>query len=1149
MGNVCMVDKCSGKTVECVTAAAEQWPGSNEHPGALSGGNGAGCPLKHGTVYAGPYPGYVHGRCPAICRYGCTPSLRPHGAEESRTKLLREAREFQALFHKERGSTPEEMGARIAEIEAEVAKTGTYVHTFEELQQGCRIAWRNTPKCANRKFWNTLEVLDKRHATTSAEMYQACVEHMMRNIRDGASKSYVTVFSPVDPSTGRGPRIWSDQLVRFAASFHDEKIIGDPANLGFTEMVQRRFGWTHNSQEPFEVLPLVLQATDEEEPSFFPVPTHCAPLVNIWHPDFPFLAGLDMKWCAVPQVSNIVLDLGGLRYSATPFNGWFASTEVVRDLADENRYNMLPAIAQGMGLPMDGDRSLWKDQTLVALTRAVVHSFAHADFAMVDHHTMIENFYDWYKDELRGRGYIPGNWKWLIPPISSSQCRAYLNLNKMTEYTLKPAWILAAGWRSYEKEVYGKPDAALASKKLGATVLAMFLAARLLRKARRARSRVLLVYASVNGTTRRYAGMLATFLGTSLTLDVLDAQSIGGAGRAARVEPLAKKLADCDLLLVLSPSYGNGEPPAEAEGLLALLASGDVKVPDKAYAVLGFGNSSYQKFCGAATLFDAALEKAGGLRLIETGRCDEMKGCQESYEAWVCALVRRAASALGHRGWWHLAAHERLSQQFVITEIATDSLWESRKTNPPVHLDFVGKDAADARHRLLEGSGSPRADAGGHHGLRDYWVEVSCVGSEVIEGNQENWSSQSTPGTALVKLAFTGPTVPYAAGDHAAVIPAGCQFASRVPALCGALAGKVGLDAVFIAHETMPGSLKEEFYPLLHRIKGKYTTMRQLLLKLAGLGEVVAMVACAQLAPFAAPQEKDALLRAAGDSDVHNELVARHGMRWADVFLNFPSLAGKVDLLTFLALLPVNRARLYSIASSHSLTPGELHLIVSRLVVDLPPKKPSQRSFSKAISFMPAETKTPQKLVGVASNFLTCMQPGDKVLLQVRTCRAFHLWADSSAPLVFVGAGSGIAPLRGFWQEREALAARGERLGPAVLIYGCRTRPRGQLAQDLAAAEASGALSRIVLALSAEPGAPKAYVQHVIEEQRTLLKDILGHASCHVYVCGWSAMAEAAKLALAAGSQEWLAQMKAEGRLHEDTYGFVQRQSQVNAVS
>jgi len=43
----------------------------------------------------------------------------------------------------------------------------------------------------------------------------------------------------------------------------------------------------------------------------------------------------------VPGVSNMFTDLGGLTYTASAFNGWYMSTEVVRDFTDPQRYDML----------------------------------------------------------------------------------------------------------------------------------------------------------------------------------------------------------------------------------------------------------------------------------------------------------------------------------------------------------------------------------------------------------------------------------------------------------------------------------------------------------------------------------------------------------------------------------------------------------------------------------------------------------------------------------------------------------------------------------------------------------------------------------------------------------------------------------------
>jgi len=71
----------------------------------------------------------------------------------------------------------------------------------------------------------------------------------------------------------------------------------------------------------------------------------------------------------------MMLDVGGLEFTACPFNGWYMGTEIGRDLADINRYNKLPIIAEKMGLDTMTNMSLWKDKALIELNYAILYSF------------------------------------------------------------------------------------------------------------------------------------------------------------------------------------------------------------------------------------------------------------------------------------------------------------------------------------------------------------------------------------------------------------------------------------------------------------------------------------------------------------------------------------------------------------------------------------------------------------------------------------------------------------------------------------------------------------------------------------------------------------------------------------------------------
>ena len=71
-----------------------------------------------------------------------------------------------------------------------------------------------------------------------------------------------------------------------------------------------------------------MQFDPNEPPELFEVPLECAPPVHIHHPQHPALASLGMRWYPIPAVCALNMEIGGIVYSAVPFNGEYCSINV-----------------------------------------------------------------------------------------------------------------------------------------------------------------------------------------------------------------------------------------------------------------------------------------------------------------------------------------------------------------------------------------------------------------------------------------------------------------------------------------------------------------------------------------------------------------------------------------------------------------------------------------------------------------------------------------------------------------------------------------------------------------------------------------------------------------------------------------------------
>jgi sulfite reductase (NADPH) flavoprotein alpha-component len=199
--------------------------------------------------------------------------------------------------------------------------------------------------------------------------------------------------------------------------------------------------------------------------------------------------------------------------------------------------------------------------------------------------------------------------------------------------------------------------------------------------------------------------------------------------------------------------------------------------------------------------------------------------------------------------------------------------------------------------------------------------------------------------------------------------------------------------------------------------------------------------------------------------DVHDVL---------DVLEDAPAV--RFEPAEFMGLLRPLQPRLYSIASSLSAHPGEAHLLVLSVVYE-----------SRGRAHL-----------GVASTFINQRWPaGAAAAVYAQDAQKhFGMPADPTTPMIMIGPGTGLAPFRGFLEEREATGARGRNW----LFFGEQSRAWGFYYQDeLTAWERRGFL-RLDLAFSRDQP-HKIYVQHRMRERAADLFAWLEEGA-EVFICG-----------------------------------------------
>ena len=206
----------------------------------------------------------------------------------------------------------------------------------------------------------------------------------------------------------------------------------------------------------------------------------------------------------------------------------------------------------------------------------------------------------------------------------------------------------------------------------------------------------------------------------------------------------------------------------------------------------------------------------------------------------------------------------------------------------------------------------------------------------------------------------------------------------------------------------------------------------------------------------------------------------RSANRCIDLLEEFP--ACQLPFEVYLELLSPLRPRYYSISSSPLV---------------------EERSCSITVAVVEGPARSGHgTFAGVCTNYLRRQPEGSVIYAFVKdTKSAFRLPDDRPTPIMMIGPGTGLAPFRGFLQERAALKAAGKEIGKSLLFFGCRHPQQDFIYEDELRSFDRQGVTELSTAFSRVEGQQKCYVQNEIYERRDEVWQMIEDGAV-VYVCG-----------------------------------------------
>lgn len=550
---------------------------------------------------------------------------------------------------------------------------------------------------------------------------------------------------------------------------------------------------------------------------------------------------------------------------------------------------------------------------------------------------------------------------------------------------------------------------------------------------------VVIFYGSQTGTAEEFASRLAKD-STRYGMKAIIADP-----EECEMEDLSRlpEIANSLAIFVLA-TYGEGDPTDNAQEFYDWLQDGGTQLEGVNYAVFGLGNKTYEHFNAMGKYVDRRLEELGAKRIYEVGMGDDDANIEEDFITWRDKFWPAVCENFGIA----IIGEDVSIRQYALTIHDDFSEEEKLFSGEPVRLGSFRnqKPPYDAKNPFL-------APVHLHRELHKSG-DRSCM---------------------HIEFDITGSKIRYDAGDHVAVYPV--NSIELVEKLGKRL--DVDLGLAFTLTNVDEDASKKHPFPCP-------TTYRTALLHYLDITSCPRTNVLKELSEYAMdPTEKEFLLKLAQPSaegkELYHDWIINNHRTVLHVLEDLPSVKPPIDHIC--ELLPKLQARYYSISSSPKVNPNII--AVTAVLVEY-------------------DTLAKRHMEGVATGWLKEKNPSKvsdaTVPIFVRKSQ-FRLPFKPSVPVIMIGPGTGLAPFRGFIQERHSVKTEGKPIGETVLYFGCRRQDEDYIYEDeLKKFKDDGALTKLYVAFSRDQ-AQKVYVQHLLSENGEEIWNILDQGG-HLYVCG-----------------------------------------------